>query len=256
MASNIGSPAAPKMVDLSGFAYNRPLAGGEVWLDVNDNQQIDAADYRVPGKVDSKGEYRGQVPETLASLPVMVDTTTTEYRGQLPDVLLAPEGSRVVSPFTHGLATGAITRDDIPGNFNPLTDNPYAETQNPEQQAANAIVQAALPDIGRSLARNSAAIANNQQSIQQLRDELQQLRSAFEAFRNQLQEPEPIIPAAPPSSSGHCIVCLPYSGLLYLLKKLFASLAQAVHAATNRIRAISKAQTRNSVNLRVIKTFT
>ena len=44
MASNIGSPAAPKMVDLSGFAYNRPLAGGEVWLDVNDNQQIDAAD--------------------------------------------------------------------------------------------------------------------------------------------------------------------------------------------------------------------
>ena len=140
MASNIGSPAAPKMVDLSGFAYNRPLAGGEVWLDVNDNQQIDAADYRVPGKVDSKGEYRGQVPETLASLPVMVDTTTTEYRGQLPDVLLAPEGSRVVSPFTHGLATGVITRDDIPENFNPLTDNPYAETQNPEQQAANAIV--------------------------------------------------------------------------------------------------------------------
>ena len=44
MASNIGSPAAPKMVDLSGFAYNRPLAGGEVWLDVNDNQQIDAAE--------------------------------------------------------------------------------------------------------------------------------------------------------------------------------------------------------------------
>ena len=29
----------------------------------------------------------------------------------------------------------------------------------------------------------------------------------------------------PPSDSGHCIVCLPYSGLLYLLKKLFASSA-------------------------------
>lgn len=127
------------MVELSGFAYNRPLGGGEVWLDFNGNQQIDDADYRVPGKVDSKGEYRGQVPETLASLPIMVDTTTTESRGQLPDVLLAPQGSRVVSPFTHGLAKGMITRDDIPENFNPLTDNPYAEMQNPVQQAANTI---------------------------------------------------------------------------------------------------------------------
>jgi len=46
------------MVDLSGFAFKRPLAGGEVWLDVNDNQQIDAAELAAGKAHDSSNPAR------------------------------------------------------------------------------------------------------------------------------------------------------------------------------------------------------
>ena len=206
--SGSGSSGAPKMVELSGFAYNRPLEGGVVWLDVNRNQRIDADDYRVPGTVNNKGEYRGQVPENIAKSPVMVDTTTitnVNYRGILPDTLLAPEGSKVVSPVTHALATGDIKREQLKKDFDYLSQNPYEQTTDSVQEAINKAVRDALPKITDIIKRTS----DNTRRIELLEAQFDTLQKRFDTL-NRLQQSEevssepvvvpaePEIPAPPP----------------------------------------------------------
>ena len=185
--------SAPKMVQKSGVAYNRPLKHAIAWLDVNNNQKIDInEDFRIPGVTNARGEFGGAVPADLQNLPVMIDTTKTSYHGKLPDTLLAPAGSRVVSPITHGLVTGEITEDQLPDGFDPEADNPY-DNDNPEKNALFKEVKAALPLISQNLvsqnlAKNKAAINKNAEKIKKLEE---QLRKIIEALKKpEIAEPQ------------------------------------------------------------------
>ena len=169
------APAAqPKMVEKSGFAYNRPLEGGVAWLDVNENQRIDGQDVRL-GTVNAQGEYRGQVPEAHQHKAVMIDTRGTKYANELPDTLLSSPRAQVVSPLTHGLVTGEIKQDDLPNpdEFDPYNDNPYQEPAASEDNSeANRearrelfkAVKEALPLVGRNLSRTESTTPPNGQT--------------------------------------------------------------------------------------------
>lgn len=195
--SGTESSGTPKMVELSGFAYNRPLEGGVVWLDVNRNQQIDAGDYRVPGEVNSKGEYRGQVPENVAKSPVMVDTTNTEYSSKLPDTLLAPEGSKVVSPITHGLVTGDIRRDQLNKDFDYLSQNPYEQTTDPAQQAINKLIIATLPKITSAIASNTRRIELLESALANLSPKTVTAKPEGAPAKPEIPAPSPVDPPPP-----------------------------------------------------------
>ncbi len=134
-------PAAEpeRMVDLSGSLYDGPIEGAPVYVDVNENREVDNEDYLVDDATDSEGGFAGSIPGHLQHLPLIAKNTGATHHHQgnvaLPDFFVAPAGSGVISPLTHIIELDVVSRSEITehvlfSRFQPFNHNPYEEGAN------------------------------------------------------------------------------------------------------------------------------
>ena len=113
---------APTTFNVSGRLYDGPISGAKIYIDVNDNGEIDDADLLI-GTTDSLGAYaRADIPNAHKSKNLIADLTDAVDIGpdlnlnddsdneDVSGIWLAPAGSKVISPLTHYIVmNGDIT---------------------------------------------------------------------------------------------------------------------------------------------------
>ena len=112
------TPTPLPTISISGRLYeNGPISGAKIYIDVNDNGQIDDSDVFILA-TDSQGAYEGKIPLAYADRNLIADLAGAVGQGRdlnddadniafVSGVWLAPAaGSKVISPLTHYLSMG------------------------------------------------------------------------------------------------------------------------------------------------------
>jgi hypothetical protein len=216
----------PEKLTREGYVYDGPVKGAVVYVDVNDDGQLNPGIDEYVGTTTSTGEFRGSISARNNGKRYIVDLTKakdlgddkiegTEDDQDLSEfgIWLAPEGASVVSALTHLIATGVYNELEVkstfPG-FDPLRDNPYKQGLSPEKEAVFEIVRKALPGITRLvkenrelIQKNTLKIERNSEDLRALKDEINELKAKVAAIKQvaaQSSSQEPEEPSAPTTS--------------------------------------------------------
>jgi hypothetical protein len=218
--------APPEKLTREGYVYDGPVKGAVVYVDVNDDGQLNPGIDEYVGTTTSTGEFRGSISARNNGKRYIVDLTKandlgddkiegTEDDQDLSEfgIWLAPEGASVVSALTHLIATGVYNELEVkstfPG-FDPLRDNPYKQGLSPEKEAVFEIVRKALPGITRLvkenkelIQKNTLKIERNSEDLRALKDEINELKAKVAAIKQvaaQSSSQELEEPSAPTTS--------------------------------------------------------
>ena len=214
--------APPEKLQREGYVYDGPVKGAVVYVDSNDDGQLNPGLDEYVGTTDASGAFRGSISARNSGKRYIVDLSRAKDLGDDKiegtaddqdlsgfDTWLAPEGASVVSALTHLIATGFYQEQEVRStfpNFDPLRENPYNDGLTPEKEKAFEVVRKALPEITRLVERNSELIRENARRIERnsedigaLKDDLDELKRKLKAVTDAARQQPEQEEAAPPS---------------------------------------------------------
>ncbi|MGB2028320.1 MAG: Ig-like domain-containing protein, partial [Candidatus Puniceispirillaceae bacterium] len=215
---------ASQMLQREGYVYDGPVKGAVVYVDADDDGQLNPGRDEYVGTTDSSGAFRGSISAQNRGKRYIVDLTRAKdlgndkIEGTADDqdlskfgTWLAPEGASVVSALTHLIAKGVYKEQEVkstfPG-FDPLRDKPYKQGLTPDKEKAFEIVRKALPGITRLvkehsdlIEENTRRIERNSEDLEALKDELNALKAQVSAIKEAAAQPDPAPPNTLPTAA-------------------------------------------------------
>ena len=163
--NNNGNDDPPPPNNISGRLYDGPVAGANVYIDVDENGQIDAEIDHFISRTDETGQYAGHAPEAHKDKPLIADLNGATDKGKdltsdhddtpTSGFWRAPAGSKNISPMTELMLAADKTEAEVAKLLN-LPANVKVTDYDPFEDDTLDATDEAVIEAGQKLAAELA----------------------------------------------------------------------------------------------------
>lgn len=163
--NNNGNGDPPPPNNISGRLYDGPVAGANVYIDVDENGQIDAEIDHFISRTDEMGQYAGHAPEAHKDKPLIADLNGATDKGKdltsdhddtpTSGFWRAPAGSKNISPMTELMLAADKTEAEVAKLLN-LPANVKVTDYDPFEDDTLDATDEAVIEAGQKLAAELA----------------------------------------------------------------------------------------------------